>query len=64
VPPRGGWYGRPGWYRWNPGGAIAAGAALGFLTAATVSWATPPQPGLCWYYTDQTRRAGFWDACP
>ena len=24
---------RPGWYRWGPGGAIAAGAALGFVAA-------------------------------
>ncbi len=24
----------------------------------------PPQPGLCWYYTDPSRRQGFWDACP
>ncbi|MGC2782648.1 MAG: hypothetical protein WA397_02195, partial [Roseiarcus sp.] len=26
----GGWA-RPGWYRWGPGGAIAAGAAIGVL---------------------------------
>src|SRR6267142_3495876 len=26
---------RPGWYRWPAGGAIAAGAALGFVTTAT-----------------------------
>jgi len=66
TPPRGVWVGRPGWYRWAPGGAIAAGAAIGFVTAATAAaWAgAPPQPGLCWYYTDPTRRQGFWDACP
>jgi hypothetical protein len=51
-------------YGWRPGGAIAAGAAIGFLGAAAVTWATAPYPGLCWYYTDQTRRNGFWDDCP
>ena len=53
-------------YRWGPGGAIAAGAAIGFVAAAVaVSWAPPPpQPGLCWYYTDPSQRQGFWDVCP
>ncbi len=55
---------RPDWYRWSPGGAIAAGAAIGFVTAAVATWATPPQPGLCWYYTDPSQQDGFWDACP
>ena len=66
VPPRGVWVGRPGWYRWAPGGAIAAGAAIGFVgAAAAMAWAPPPpQPGLCWYYTDPSRTQGFWDACP
>ena len=66
VGPRAAWVGRPGWYRWAPGGAIAAGAAIGFVTAAVAaSWAPPPpQPGLCWYYTDPSRTQGFWDACP
>ena len=66
VAPRAVWVGRPGWYRWSPGGAIAAGAAIGFATAAVAaSWAgAPPQPGLCWYYTDPSRTQGFWDACP
>ena len=66
VPPRGVWVGRPGWYRWSPGGALAAGAALGFVTAAAAAaWAgPPPQQGLCWFYTDPSRRQGFWDACP
>jgi hypothetical protein len=60
----GGWA-RPGWYRWGPGGAIAAGAALGVLaTGAAVAYAgQPPAPGLCWYYTDPSYRQGFWDAC-
>ena len=65
VRPGVGWA-RPGWYRWGPGGAIAAGAALGFVAAgAAVYAATPaPAPGMCWYYTDPYRRAGFWDYCP
>jgi hypothetical protein len=60
----GGWA-RPGWYRWGPGGAIAAGAAIGVLaTGAAIAYAgQPPAPGLCWYYTDPSYRQGFWDAC-
>lgn len=64
VAGRGGWA-RPGWYRWPAGGAIAAGAAIGFVTAATAAaWAgAPPAPGMCWYYTDPSRTQGFWDYC-
>jgi hypothetical protein len=60
----GGWA-RPGWYHWGPGGAIAAGAAVGVLAAgAAAAYAgAPPAPGLCWYYTDPSYRSGFWDAC-
>jgi hypothetical protein len=60
----GNWY-RP--YRWRPGGAIAAGAAIGFIGAAAAAAyysAPPPAPGLCWYYTDPSRTSGFWDVCP
>jgi hypothetical protein len=62
VARRGGWA-RP--YRWPRGGAIAAGAAIGFVAAATaVAWAgQPPAPGMCWYYTDPSRTQGFWDYC-
>jgi len=51
---------------WRPGGAIAAGAAVGFLAGvAAVSVAgSPPKPGYCWYYTDSSRTSGFWDPCP
>jgi hypothetical protein len=62
--------GRGAWgrgYRWAPGGAIAAGAAIGFVAAASAAaYATtrPPAPGLCWYYTDPSQRSGFWDVCP
>jgi hypothetical protein len=57
---------RPGNYWWRPGGAVAAGAAVGFLGAAAVaSFAgAPPAPGYCWYYTDPSYTQGFWDACP
>lgn len=59
----GNWY-RP--YRWNPGAAIAAGAAIGFIGAAAAAsyYGPPPTPGLCWYYTDPSRTRGFWDVCP
>lgn len=59
----GNWY-RP--YRWNPGAAIAAGAAIGFIGAAAAAsyYGPPPTPGLCWYYTNPARTAGFWDVCP
>lgn len=51
---------------WRPGTAVAVGAALGFVAAASaVAWAgQPPGPGYCWFYTDPTYRAGFWDICP
>ena len=57
---------RPGNYWWRPGGAVAAGAAVGFLGAAAVaSFAgAPPAPGYCWYYTDPSYTQGFWDVCP
>lgn len=66
---RGGYYGRwarPGRYWWPVGGAVAAGAAIGFVSAAAAaSWAgAAPGPNLCWYYTDPSRQQGFWDACP
>jgi hypothetical protein len=60
----GGWA-RPGNYYWRPGGAIAAGAAVGFGTAAAAaSWAgAAPGPNMCWYYRDPSRTNGFWDVC-
>jgi hypothetical protein len=56
---------RPGNYYWRRGGAIAAGAAIGVVAAATAAaWAgQPPAPGMCWYYTDPSRTQGFWDYC-
>ena len=63
---RGGAWARPGRYWWPRGGAIAAGAAIGFVTAATAAaWAGPaPAANMCWYYTDPSRTQGFWDVCP
>jgi len=63
---RPGGYVRPANYRWRPGGAIAAGAAIGVVTAtAAAAWAgAAPAPGYCWFYTDPSRTKGFWDACP
>lgn len=51
---------------WHRGGAVAAGAALGFIAgAAAVSLAGPaPRAGYCWYYTTPRRTTGFWDWCP
>ncbi|SDD14867.1 hypothetical protein SAMN05216337_100859 [Bradyrhizobium brasilense] len=61
----GGGWARPGRYYWPRGGAIAAGAAIGVVTAATAAaWAgAAPAPGMCWYYTDPSRTQGFWDYC-
>ena len=57
---------RPPGYWWRPGAAVAAGAALGFVTAAaaTAYVGQPPAPGYCWYYTNPQRTQGFWDVCP
>lgn len=65
VRPGGARWARPGWYGWPVGGAIAAGAAIGMVTAATAAaWAGPaPAPGMCWYYTDPSKTQGFWDYC-
>jgi hypothetical protein len=62
---RTGAWARPGNYYWPRGGAIAAGAAIGMVTAATAAaWAgAAPGPNMCWYYTDPSRRQGFWDYC-
>jgi hypothetical protein len=45
---------------------MAAGAAIGFVAAATAAAyaGVPPEPGMCWYYTNVSRTRGFWDYCP
>jgi hypothetical protein len=64
VAPRGRWS-RPGWYHWPRGGAMAAGAAIGFLAAASAAaYGPPPESGMCWYYTNPSHTRGFWDYCP
>jgi hypothetical protein len=66
VPVRSAWV-RPVNYWWRPGAAVAAGAAIGFVTAAAATaYAAPaaPAPGYCWYYTNTQRTQGFWDTCP
>lgn len=62
---RGAWN-RPSGYWWRPGAAVAAGAALGWVsaTAAAAYAGAAPGPNMCWYYTDASRTQGFWDACP
>ena len=59
----GGWT-RPG-YGWRP--AAPSRPARRWASSARrppSSWAgAAPGPGLCWYYTDPSRRQGFWDAC-
>ncbi len=43
------WWARPGSHRWPVGAAIAAGAAVGFVTAAaaTAYAGAAPAPGMC-----------------
>jgi hypothetical protein len=53
---------RPAAYWWRPGTATAAGAAVGFVSAAAATayvTSRPPAPGYCWYYTNPQRNAGF-----
>ena len=59
----GGWA-RPGWYRWGPGGAIAAGAAMGVLLQVRPrlrGLASSPGTVLVLYRPQLPQ--GFWDAC-
>jgi hypothetical protein len=71
-PGPGGPGGHPGWHgggggggHWQGGQWIVPGLALGFLgaAAAAATYGEPPEPGMCWYYSDPYRRAGFWDYC-
>ena len=56
---------RPARYWWSPGQAIAAGAAVGVATAPVARrWAgAAPSPAMCWFFTGQGLRRGFWDWC-
>lgn len=62
---RGNWV-RPPNYWWGPGAAVAAGAAAAWIEADAVASSVGPAPGpdMCWFYTDTTKTAGFWDVCP
>jgi len=64
---RGGRWIRPAGFWWQPGGAIAAGAALGVIAAADAAAFGGVAPGsnMCWHYTDYWNQGqGFWDTCP
>ena len=60
------WAGRPGWYRWPAGGAIAAGAAIGFVSAASAAaWAgAPPSSGALLVLHRRQPTPGFSNCCP
>ena len=63
----GGVWQRPANYWWRAGGAVVAGAAIGFIDAAAAgAYATSPAPSdnSCWYYTNGSKTEGFWDVCP
>ncbi|MDJ1156711.1 hypothetical protein QNA08_00410 [Chelatococcus sp. SYSU_G07232] len=49
------------WY-W---GAAVAGVTVGAITAVAVAGAAPapPDPSLCWFWTDNSRARGYWDYC-
>ena len=53
-------------HRDNPLQAVAVGAAIGVIGAASAAayYGQPPEEGLCWYYTNPSRSSGFWDVCP
>jgi hypothetical protein len=47
-------------------GTVVGGVALGtILTVAAVGVApaSPPAPGLCWYWGDPSMTSGYWDYC-
>jgi hypothetical protein len=54
---RWGAWARPGRYWWRPGGAIAAGAAIGFVTAATAAAWAGAAPGRIYAGTIPIRAA-------
>src|SRR5260370_35548894 len=56
---------RPSWYRWGPGGAIAARAALGFGSAgAAAGTGAPALPRHCAEYHGGTRARGACECDP
>lgn len=60
------WYGsywRPG-YGWATAAGIIAVGVLAASAAAAYSVPPPPNPSMCWFYTDQTYQTGYWAPCP
>lgn len=51
------------WHRRPHYGVIIGGVTLGAILAASAYAASPPAPGLCWYWVDPTRTRGYWDYC-
>ena len=53
------------WVRRPYYGELVAGIALGTIVAVAVANAMPPppEPGLCWYWTNPGRTHGYWDYC-
>ena len=53
--------------RWNRRphyGNVVAGVALGtIIGAAAVGVAPAPRGDLCWYWSDLSKRSGYWDYC-
>ena len=59
------WFSRP-WAGRPYFGTIVAGVALGAVAAVAIAGYAPPRPApnLCWFWTDQSATAGYWDYCP
>lgn len=60
------WYGsywRPG-YGWGVAAGLVAVGVLAATAATAYSVPPPPNPNLCWFYTDETYQTGYWAACP
>ena len=46
-------------------GRIIGGVVIGSILAASAFYAysSPPEDGLCWYWTNSSRERGYWDYC-
>lgn len=46
-------------------GRVIGGVVLGSILAASAFYAysSPPDDGLCWYWTNSDRERGYWDYC-
>jgi hypothetical protein len=43
-------------------GRVLGGVTVGAIIAASLA-PPPPDPALCWFWTDHTRTHGYWDYC-